>query len=283
MFKKVINLYVRYGIVKKIEQLHIAESGIDPEGDPYVKLENGTIFYGSQQKFKRDRLLYKFLNSTTRSVLSLDALQVAMDIVIRYVEGGLKYKGPKKQMQYTVKVGDHVAEMGAFQGFCSLKLAQQVTESGQVICIEPNRDNFRLLEKNMKSNNCSHVKCVNYGVWDSESELTFNMRDNDGQSSSVELNYKESDASYSIKAKPLDSIFNEIGVFPRDFMIVQLNGAEINALKGLNTFNPRNLAIAARYDTKGVDAAKEIQDHLIAKGYETSIVEHDYVFAKLDA
>jgi FkbM family methyltransferase len=281
MIKKFKNLLVRNEIIKKINDLDILRSGVDDEGDAFVVLKNGTKFYGPQRKYNRDKYLYKLLKSSTKEVLKSEAIQVAMDVVIRYVEGGLKYGGPKKQSYYKVKEGDHVAEMGAYQGFCSLKLAQQVGPSGKVVCIEPNRDNFRLLKKNMTQNGYKHVHLVNYGVWDSDKLLSFNIKNRDGQSSSIEMNYTDSDV-YKIQAKTLDNIFSEINVFPSDFVIVQLNGAEINALKGLNNLSPKHFAIAARYDTKGVDAAIEIRDFLINKGYNSNIVNEDYVFASLN-
>lgn len=267
-------------MILKINALPIKESGVDKEGDPFVVLDNGTIFYGNKTRTKIDKFLYKSLSSSTQKKLSLESMHVALDIMIRYVEGGLMYGGPKKQSRYKVKEGDFVSEMGAYQGFCSVKLAQQVGPTGQVVCIEPMPDNYRLLCKNMKANKLNHVVCINKGVWDSSIELKFNRRKGDGQSSSIEMTYDNSD-EYKVPADTLDNIFGEINSHAKDFMIIQLNGAEINGLRGLNSFKPKYVSIAARYDTEGEDAAIAIKKELEKRNYKVEIDEEDFVFGEL--
>jgi FkbM family methyltransferase len=270
----------RHGMFKKVDALPIASSGVDTEGDPFVVLQDGTIFFGSSVSRKRDKVLYKILSKKTKSVLKPECTQVAIDVMIRYVEGGLMYNGPKKQSRYKVNLGDKVAEMGAYQGFCSVKLAQQVGENGHVVAIEPMPDNYRLLTKNMKANNFTQSTTVNKGVWDESKTLIFNRVKGDGQSSSIEMTYDDGD-KFEVSAETLDTIFGEVGVQPSDYMIIQLNGAEINGLRGLQSFKPKNLTIAARYDTEGEDAAIVIKEELIKRGYEVEIDEDDFLFAKL--
>ena len=243
-------------------------------------LGDGTTFFGSHVNANLDKHFYKLLSSKTKRTLKYESLQVAVDIVIRYVEGGLQYGGPKKQSRYTVKKGDYVSEMGGYQGFCSVKLAQQVGSQGQVVSIEPMPDNFRLLQKNMKINNLDQVICVNRGVWDSTKELKFNRKKGDGQSSSIEMNYNDAEI-ISVPADTLDNIFSQQNTTANDFMIIQLNGAEINGLRGLSNFKPNYLSIAARYDTEGVDAARAIKELLEGRGYSVEIDREDFVFATL--
>lgn len=280
MFKTIKYLYSAKKIFNKVHNLNISDSGVDKEGDPFVILANGTIFYGCQSKSKTYNYLYKTLPLETKKVLKPECVRVAIDIMIRYVEGGLKYGGPKKQSRYRPKIGDYVAEMGAYQGFCSLKLAQQVGVSGRVVAIEPIPDNFRLLKKNKEANNLNQLLLCNKGVWDSPKDLVFHRRLGDGQSSSAQLVYNKAE-QFTVKADTLDNIFGEIGVKATDFMIVQLNGAEINAIRGLTTFQPKHLSIAARYDTKNEDAALTIKRKLEERGYIVEIEDEDFVFAKL--
>jgi len=264
----------------KVDNLPLASSGLDNEGDPFVILKDGTTFFGSPVSRKRDKVLYRILSNKTRKILKPECVQVAIDVMIRYYEGGLMYGGPRKQSRYEVKKGDKVAEMGAYQGFCSVKLAQQVGPQGHVVAIEPMPDNYRLLSKNMKANNLTQAHTVNKGVWDESKTLIFNRVKGDGQSSSVEMSYEDGDR-FEVQADTLDSIFSEVGVYPSDFLIIQLNGAEINGLRGLRLFKPKNLTIAARYDTEGEDAAMVIEKELINRGYEVQIDQEDFLFAKL--
>jgi len=280
MLKKLINLNQRNVLFKKINNLKIKSSGVDNEGDPFVELKNGIKFYGGKNKANTDKLLYNLLNKNSKKVLNFNCVQTALDIVIRYVEGGLKYGGPKKQSRYNVKEGDIVSEMGAYQGFCSLKLAQQVGATGKVIAIEPMPDNFRLLKKNKIANNLDQLEIVNKGVWDISKTLVFNRKIGDGQSSSIEMDYTGGE-KIEVSADTLDQIYKEVGVDNLDFIIIQLNGAEINALRGLTSFKPLNMSIAARYDTESVDAAVAIKDLLKQREYKSEIVESDFVFSKL--
>lgn len=283
MLGKIKRFQKRRKLIAKINDLAIQNSGIDNDGDAFVKLENGPIFFGNILTKKRfDALLFRTeLSSEIKKVLEIEALQVAMDIIIRYAEGGLMYGGPKKQSRYKVKSGDYVSEMGAYQGFCSIKLANQVGDEGKVVAIEPMPDNFRVLKKNMDANNLGNVICVNKAVWDEKKEISFNRRKNDGQSSSIEMEYENSDL-FKVPADTLDNIYNEINCKPVDFIIIQLNGAEINGLRGLTSFRPNHLSIAARYDTEGVDSAIAIKELLQERGYMVEIEEEDFVFAEMD-
>lgn len=263
-------------IALKVNALSISTSGIDEEGDPYVVLENGTKFFGS--KYAPLIGTYRLLDATTKRVLKRECYQVAIDIVIRYKERGLMYGGPTKDLYYSLQDGNQACEMGAYQGFCSISLCQAVGPLGKVVAIEPMAENFRLLKKNKIANDLNQLEIVNMGVWDCKKILNFNIRKKDTQSSSAEMNY-EGGATYSIEANTLDSIFLNLGINSLDLMIVQLNGAEINALRGLDRFDPLNLSIAARYDTEGVDAAVAIKEILEHRNYECEIVEDDFVFA----
>lgn len=281
--KKIIQtLHGRKQLYKKIDQLPISKSGTDDDGDHFVQLNDGTIFFGNSYVPARlDKpIFYNLLSRKTRNVLQFESMQVAIDIIIRYIEGALQYKGPVKQAYYKVDTGDCVAEMGAYQGFYSLKLAKQVGPAGKVVCIEPMPDNFRLLKKNKEFNNLDQMSIVNKGVWDSKKILNFNRRKGDGQSSSIEMLYDNADL-FSVQADSLDNIFSEISIKPKDFIIIQLNGAEINALRGLLSFNPKHLSIAARYDTEGEDAAQAIRKLLESRGYEVRIDQEDFVYAQL--
>jgi len=267
-------------LFQKLNHLNINESGIDEEGDPFVKLDNGTLFFGGPNKANTDKLLYKLLSTSTKKKLKSECVQTAVDIVIRYKEAALMYGGPKKERNYSVKQGDSVSEMGAYQGFCSIKLAQKTGPSGKVVAIEPMPDNFRLLKKNKEANNLDHITIVNKGVWDSQKNLVFNRKVGDGQSSSIEMSYSAGE-KIEVPADTLDNIYSSIGLDHLDYIIIQLNGAEINGLRGLNKFKPLNMSIAARYDTENVDAALAIKDLLNTRGYTSEIIEKDFVFSRL--
>lgn len=279
MINKINNGIKRAQLLLKLKNIDIFESGIDREGDVYIKLKDGTTFFGPQSPVKYDKYLFRLFNLKSLNIKDHRCIQVALDVYIRYYNGALMYKGPIKQKNYQVNQGDVVSEMGAYQGFYAIKLAQQVGTSGKVLAIEVVPENYRLLQKNIKANHLNQIIAYNSAVWDENTNLIIKKRENDGQSSSIEKSY-ENAHHFTIKAKTLDTILQAVNIHHIDFMIIQLNGAEINALSGLQSLNPKNLSIAARYDTKGTDATKAVQELLLSRNYSVEIVEEDFIFAK---
>ena len=281
MIKSIKHIYTRAGLFRKLFKLNIKESGVDNDGDPYIKLEGGPVLFGENLSSKTDKLLYSLLPKEIKKNIPYECLSTALNIIIRYKEGALMYKGPKKQYGYTVKKGDTVSEMGAYQGYYSINLAEQVGENGKVIAIEPLENNFRLLSKNKIANKLNQLIIVNCGVWNENTTLKFSKRINDAQSSSIDLRY-DNDESYEIFVKKLDTIYKEVSVQEIDFMVIQLNGAEINGLEGLTTIKPRNICIAARYSLDERDVKKEIKRLLKDRSYSLDVLEKDFIFAKLN-
>jgi FkbM family methyltransferase len=272
-------IWRRIKLIKKISQLNIENAGIDEEGIPFVKLNNGPVFYGLLAKPKL-RKYYNLMPLKTKAVLPFECFLVANDIVIRYYEGGLQLGGPAKELYYSAKTGDYIAEMGAYMGYYTVYLSGKVGAKGKIIAIEPMPDNLKILKKNIEKNNLSNVSIVPKGVWKEEDKITFQRNKGDHQSGSIELNYKDND-SLEIPVDSLDSILKEQSVSHIDFMLIQLNGVEIEALEGLRMIKPGNLAIAARYNKDKVPAAKVILDILNARDYDCNIIKDDFVFAKL--
>ncbi len=201
-----------------------------------------------------------------------------MNIIIRYQEAGLKLGGPKKEEQYVVKEGDYVAEMGAFRGYYIMNVARRVGDKGKIIAIEPIPNNLEYLKKNIKENKFKNVVIVPKGVWKESNRKQFFLKNNDMQSASIDLADEEK-KRIELEVDSLDNILKENNVNQINFMIVQLNGAEYEALQGLTTINPKNLAIAARYNKKNKSAVDMINALLVNRGYNTKIRKKQFIYA----
>jgi len=267
------------GLVRKVAKLEFKSAGTDTEEMPYVEMKSGLKIFGMKSS-EKDKKYYKLLPSKVKYKLPFPCFAVATDVVIRYIEGGLKYKGPRKEMFYTVKDGDYIAEMGAYMGHYTLYLSKKVGDKGKVIAIEPLPDNLKVLQKNIKSNNINNVIIVPKGVWKEKGEMVFNRKKGDTQSGSVELSYKSED-QFSIPVDSLDNILEENKIEHLDLMLIQLNGLEPHALEGLNKIKPGHFSIAARYDKDNENSAELIKMKLEKRNYNVNIIEKDYVFAKL--
>ena len=280
IFSSLKYIFFRILITYGIKNLNIEKAGRD-DNTCYVKIRNGYIFYGSEAR-KKDYKYYCLLPKKIRAILPFSCYTIAMDIIIRNIRGGLKLGGPRKEKFYQVKSGDIVAEMGAYRGYYCMYLSKQVGPGGRVIAIEPLESNLHFLKKNIDSNNLTNVTIIPKGVWKKSDTLTFRRSEDDYQSSSIRLNYEEAD-EFQVKVDSLDTIFREQKLDKIDFTIIQLNGAELEALEGLDTYQPMNMAIAARYSKGEIPVSKLIKRHLEAKHYRVTISARDYVFAKKEA
>ena len=274
----IIMILQKLRITRKIRHLSIENAGIEADV-PFVKLKNGFQFYGIKSR-EKDKKYYFILPARIREQLPFYCFQTALNIVIRYFEGGLKLGGPRKEQFYKVKEGDIIAEMGAYMGYYTMYLSQKVGKAGKVIAIEPMMDNLSYLKKNIEKNNIHNVLIVDKGVWNEEGELTFYRKKGDHQSGSLVL-VKDIKENFSIPVDSLNNILIINKIQHVDFMIIQLNGSEYEALLGLTNIKPEHLAIAARYDEHRKGTVRKIQVLLRERGYSISLKDKRFIFAFL--
>lgn len=279
MIKISAYLYKKFITASRIKTLSIEAAGMDNDDFPFVKLSGGMYFYGPKPSTKERKFYRLFLSQKTKKMLPFESFQIAMDIVVRYTEGNLKWGGPAKEAHYKVKKGDTIAEMGAFRGYYTLYLSQKVGPKGKIIAIEPIPENVMYLKKNIEANKIDNVEIIAKGVWNTNEAMVFNRKPTDFQSGSIDINYS-GQTEKQIEVNTLDTILSECKIDQVDFMLIQLNGAEFEALKGLKKVKPKNLSIAARYDKDDRNIAGEIVDLLIQRGYKTSILQKKFIYAQ---
>lgn len=268
-------VYQKFRLSAKVNNLEITEAKAI-EDMAFIRLKIGTSFYGRISENK-DRKYYNLLISkSTRRNLPFVCYRLALDIVIRYVEGGLKINGPRKEQYYKVKSGDIVAEMGAYMGHYTVYLSEKVGNTGKVIAIEPMPDNVKYLKNNICKNQCNNVIIIEKGVWHKKDELTIKRESHDYQSASLIMDSPNKE-SYHIPVDSLDNIVTDCKVSKIDFMIIQLNGIELKALNGLTQLKPLHLAIAARYGNIQKDIAKLLKQ----RGYKVNVISKDFIYAEL--
>ena len=163
------NLRNRFEDTAALNDLEIVESGLSDEGIPFVRLENGPIFYGVFPN-RTQRIVYRlFTTSKFRNLVIEDAYNVAWDIWLRYKNGG----HIDQQKKYKVSSGDIVLEAGAYIGYYSLKLSEDVGPEGRVISVEPMPNNRKIIEKNIEANQIKNITVLPYAVSDSQGSMDF--------------------------------------------------------------------------------------------------------------
>lgn len=234
-----------------INQLDIREFGVD--GDtPFVRLGDGTIFFGFPPN-QYERKLFE-LNHKKISNVNLESFAVALDIAQRYCfENAYFYHLPRS---FYLKPGSVHIDIGAFIGFGALKCAKTVGQNGKVICVEIEKQNFNLLQRNVEENNLSNVEYINKAI--SENEGSIEYFSGDKQNNSIieddEFQHARNSGNNLIKSTTIDNIIEDYGLSLTDdhfFVSIEINGAEPNALKGAGKFlsnaNDFAMRIAAPY------------------------------------
>ena len=276
MIKSIKYIKQRLEQTHKIAHLNLAEAGVDQDGDAFIKLADGPIFFG-EAAHPKDKKYYSTLPLSVRKRIPFENMRVAIDIATRYFEGGLMFGGPFKNDKYQPRPGDVAVEMGAFRGYFILRLCSWVGDNGKVVAIEPMPENVRILKKNLKANSIENCRVIEKGVWHEADTMVFNRRDTDNQSSSLVI-ADQGKEKYSVQVDSLDSLLDEAEVEHCDFMVIQLNGVEIDALNGMKRYRPENMAIAARYDKPGQNAVEAIATWMNESGYTYELVKKRFFF-----
>jgi FkbM family methyltransferase len=142
---------------------------------------------------------------------------------------------------YHPVAGDVIFDVGAGIGEDTVILSHAVTPSGRVIAIEPHRRVFRCLQKTVRLNELTNVIMLSCAVHSSDGEVR--MSDGEFYAASTVLHAV---AGEHVSARSLDSLFDEIGLVRVDFLKMNIEGAEVDALAGMAGHRQavRNVAIS---------------------------------------
>lgn len=112
------------------------------------------------------------MNSTfARMKLRLDMNKYLQASIYSFAETGTCYEPDYTSLMMTVlRPGDTVIDVGANFGYFSLLASSLVADSGKVIALEPEKDNFAYLTRNIQLNNASNMRALNVAAGDSQKQ-----------------------------------------------------------------------------------------------------------------
>jgi FkbM family methyltransferase len=142
---------------------------------------------------------------------------------------------------YHPVAGDVIFDVGAGIGEDTIILSHAVTPSGRVIAIEPHPRVFRCLQKTVRLNELTNVIMLSCAVHSSDGEVR--MSDGEFYAASTVFHAVGGER---VPARSLDSLFDEIGLVRVDFLKMNIEGAEVDALAGMAGHRQavRNVAIS---------------------------------------
>jgi FkbM family methyltransferase len=145
-----------------------------------------------------------------------------------------------------------------------------VGKEGLVIALEPFEDSFRILKQRTKNLKCK-ILAINKGVWSENIKIPLRVFNDKTISCRIDdNNISQNQNSKIIACTTIDSLINEIKPRHLDMIKMDIEGAEIEALKGaVNTmekYAPR-FSIASYHNRNNQKTCFWVENFLKEKGY----------------
>jgi FkbM family methyltransferase len=138
---------------------------------------------------------------------------------------------------HKLKEGDVVVDAGANIGLFTVKAGRIVGDKGKVIAIEPDPNILGFLKRNIESNSLRNVIVVSKGIYSHKGKLRFNVAAEIGEGSLYEEQlpgmYRPT-GFVEVEVDTLDNILKELEISKVDFIKMDIEGAEIEALKNMD-------------------------------------------------
>lgn len=183
-------------------------------------------------------------------------------LVPKFIQDISPLKGYELYRQ--LKKGDVVVDAGAYTGDYTIFAAKKVGPTGKIIAFEPDSKNREILRKNLKAEKIKNVILISRGLWNEENILRFNS------SNGLHSNIHGAVGNISIPVSKLDNELKKLKIKRLDFIKMDIEGAEIEALMGslktLKEFHP-SLAIASYHVVNGKETSLFLEEFLKKIGY----------------
>ncbi len=266
--KKIYYLFQQLVLINRINKRlknKIVSCGLD-NNIPYVELLNGFKFFGFKSQPYQKKLFFLFNKSIKQKLKSCpDCINILFDIDFRYFPPKTERETYDMGKYYNVNKGEIVLELGAYIGMYAIKMSEIVGVEGKVIAVEAIEDNYSILKKNVESNSISNIIPMNKAIWNKDEDISFFRTEN--QENSAVTGVVDEDNIITVEGATIDTIVKNNNLLRVDFIRIQVNGAEVEALQGmLETFKLKPIVmVTVVYISK-----KAVLQILQENGYETT-------------
>lgn len=157
------------------------------------------------------------------------------DLIDWYIYFGFKEKA-RTELYNLVNESNIVFDIGANIGEVTLNFAKIVGDSGTVFSFEPESNNYKKLENNIKLNSFKSIVLNNIGLADKNSLLKiYNIEERNCGMNRILDNGPENDFLGEIEVVKLDEYIANNNISKVDLVKIDVEGYEYNVLKGSNS------------------------------------------------
>ena len=136
-----------------------------------------------------------------------------------------------KIIKQIIKPGYKIFELGANVGYYALLEAKLIGESGKIYAVEPEKNNFTILKKNIELNRLKNIKVDNIAISDKDGQYPLYVTANSNLHSMIKPksgDYREE----MVVTKSVDSYLAEKGGI--NYLRMDIEGYEFQALQGMD-------------------------------------------------
>lgn len=276
--KKFMQRYI--DMLRRLNKM-IEYSEILDDKSIFIRLKSGLEFYGKYGPFA-----FEFENGYLYRNRVREKLIGGRDYGSFYQILKEIFVANDYEIYYGLERGDTVIDAGANIGLFTVKAAKEVGPEGRVIAIEPEKTHLEFLKRNIEANHLKNVEIVSKGVWSEGMKSSLYLYDNTGFHSV----YSDEDfpkgsihtGITDIELDTIDNVSRELGLKRVDFIKMDIEGAELEALIGAKetlASHDVKLSVAAYHRVHGEPTYKSIIPQLQELGYKVKKVENT-VFAR---
>jgi FkbM family methyltransferase len=262
----------------------ICDSGVT-DGLPWVKLLNGDILFGYS---KYQDTYYKDVFDKHKKVFEGLGLQpatfgAAFDALLSYGYENCEFPRITRKSNFIPR-GGVVLDVGVRAGHFLVKASRLAGPEGRVIGIDASDFSEQYCRRHIAANQCGNTEFVRALVSESDDIQTrfyhgspgeaFSgyFRDTVGLTGKPVVSSTQHTGSFETTTRTLDSIVGGLGLKRCDLVVLQINGAEVAAVRGmiqiLNNFRPTVFVTCYQRPPGGEEPAGAIQGWMMPIGYE---------------
>lgn len=202
-------------------------------------------------------------------IVTPESYQGVYDIAFRLNRGDEILRS-LKDMGLVAHRGDlNIIECGAYNGWKALGFARHIGQTGKVIALEIDDEQFELCHLNLATNlPKEQFQTWHAGIWHTVEEREYTFEHYASHSLRTPDEHLHHTQTKKIRTETLDNVIDQSGVEVFDFLNIQTGGAELEAVQGLERHldSIKLMWIGSHYVHDGVSIRYRCVQHLLERG-----------------